>query len=347
MSKLKMIKIKDFLELITDYHSNGSYETLKKNVQLLDKEDYAIIIRTLNFERNDFKKEVLYVTKEAYNFLKKSYVLPNDILMNKISNAGSIYLMPNIEKPVTCGMNLFVLRFNNKVNQRYMFYNMKNVEDYIKNFSHGTTTTTITKEEVKNIILHIHDRKEQDKIEYILTALDNKIELNNKMNSELENMAKTIYDYWFLQFEFPNDEGKPYKSSGGKMIWNEELKKEIPEGWEVNKLEKYIKLERGISYTSKNIENKLGIPMINLASIDINKNYRPNELKFYEGKYNSQKEVFFGEMLIACTDLTRNADIIGSPILVPNDKEKYIYSMDLVKINLTDININPYYLYMR
>lgn len=174
MNKLKIVKIKDFLELITDYHSNGSYETLKKNVQLLEKEDYAVVIRTLNFERNDFKKELLYITEKAYNFLKKSYVLPNDILMNKISNAGSIYLMPNIKKPVTCGMNLFVLRFNNKVNQRYMFYNMKNVEEYIKSFSHGTTTTTITKEEVKNIVLHIHNRKEQDKIEYLLTALDKK-----------------------------------------------------------------------------------------------------------------------------------------------------------------------------
>lgn len=73
----------------------------------------------------------------------------------------------------------------------------------------------------------------QKKIGSLLKALDSKIENNNKINAELELMAKTIYDYWFLQFEFPNEEGKPYKSSGGKMVWNEELKREIPEGWEV------------------------------------------------------------------------------------------------------------------
>ena len=70
----------------------------------------------------------------------------------------------------------------------------------------------------------------------VLSSIDNKIENNNKINAELESLAKTIYDYWFLQFEFPNEEGKPYKSSGGKMVWNKELKREIPEGWAVKKL---------------------------------------------------------------------------------------------------------------
>ena len=75
----------------------------------------------------------------------------------------------------------------------------------------------------------------------IVQIIDSKIENNNKINAELESMAKTIYDYWFLQFEFPNEEGKPYKSSGGKMVWNEELKREIPEGWEVSHVKDCIK----------------------------------------------------------------------------------------------------------
>lgn len=83
--------------------------------------------------------------------------------------------------------------------------------------------------------------KTQVKIGELLCKMEEKIKLNNKINSELENMAKTIYNYWFLQFEFPNEEGKPYKSSGGKMIWNEELKKEIPDGWEVINIKNCIK----------------------------------------------------------------------------------------------------------
>ncbi len=72
----------------------------------------------------------------------------------------------------------------------------------------------------------------QQKISTVLSALDSKIELNNRINAELEQMAKTLYDYWFVQFDFPNQNGKPYKKNGGKMVWNKELKRDIPEGWE-------------------------------------------------------------------------------------------------------------------
>lgn len=76
----------------------------------------------------------------------------------------------------------------------------------------------------------------QNKIVEILSSIDRKISLNRRINSTLEAMAKQLYDYWFVQFDFPNEEGKPYKSSGGKMVWNEKLKREIPEGWEVKKI---------------------------------------------------------------------------------------------------------------
>lgn len=75
------------------------------------------------------------------------------------------------------------------------------------------------------------DIEEQHKIAKILSTIDDKIELNNKINSELEAMAKELYEYWFVQFDFPDEKGKPYKSSGWKMVWNEELKRDIPEGW--------------------------------------------------------------------------------------------------------------------
>ena len=286
------------------------------------------------------------MTKDAYDFLAKSYVLPDDILMNKIANAGSVYIMPDLKRPVTCGMNLFLLRFKKDVNQRYMYYNMKNVEKYIKSFAHGTTTTTITKDEVRNIDLWIHPKNEQDKIAELLSLIDSKIENNDKINNEIEAMAKTIYDYWFLQFEFPNEEGKPYKSSGGKMVWNEELKREIPEGWKVSSLRDKYSIERGLSYTSKDIESEEGIPMINLACIDINRNYRDGELKYHNGKVPEDAMLNSGDLLVACTDLTRNADIVGSPILVPYDDVRYTYSMDIAKLIPSKEYFNQYYLYM-
>ncbi|NDC93518.1 MAG: restriction endonuclease subunit S, partial [Flavobacteriales bacterium] len=77
---------------------------------------------------------------------------------------------------------------------------------------------------------------DQQKIASVLSSLDSKIELNNRINAELEAMAKTLYDYWFVQFDFTNAKGKPYKTSGGKMNWNEKLKRDVPVGWEVKTL---------------------------------------------------------------------------------------------------------------
>lgn len=104
---------------------------------------------------------------------------------------------------------------------------------YLFQAKQGSAQPNITMESIRETLILDIDLKIQKQISNILKLLDDKIQLNNKINAELESMAKTLYDYWFLQFEFPNEEGKPYKSSGGKMVWNEELKREIPEGWEV------------------------------------------------------------------------------------------------------------------
>ena len=94
-------------------------------------------------------------------------------------------------------------------------------------------------------VLPFPDKTTQQKIATVLSSLDSKIELNNRINSELEAMAKILYDYWFVQFDFPDTNGKPYKTSGGKMIWNKELKREIPEGWEVQHLSNIANITTG------------------------------------------------------------------------------------------------------
>ena len=101
--------------------------------------------------------------------------------------------MPDLHYPVTCGMNLFLIRFSKEVNQRYMYYCMKNSEAYIKSFAHGTTTKTITKDEVRSIDLLIHtDIEEQNRIERLLSAIDKKIENNNAINDNLANHSAMV-----------------------------------------------------------------------------------------------------------------------------------------------------------
>lgn len=103
--------------------------------------------------------------------------------------------------------------------------------------------------------------------------------------------------------------------------------------WKKAKISQLIEeFERGISYTSEEILDSTGIPMMNLACIDKTGFYRDGEMKFYSGKYAEEDLVYPNEMLIACTDLTRNADIIGTPIMVPCDNDFYLFTMDLAKL---------------
>lgn len=99
----------------------------------------------------------------------------------------------------------------------------------------------------------ISDPSVQVKVRKVLETIDKKIDLNNRINTELEAMAKTLYDYWFVQFDFPDANGKPYKTSGGKMVYNATLKREIPAGWNDSILGEFIELERGVTYSKEDV----------------------------------------------------------------------------------------------
>ncbi len=100
----------------------------------------------------------------------------------------------------------------------------------------GSTLPSMTFDSYYSVPVKLPSKEKQKEIANFIFQIIGKIEKNNEIIKELESMSKTLYDYWFLQFEFPNKEGKPYRTSGGKMVWNEELKREIPEGWKVSKI---------------------------------------------------------------------------------------------------------------
>lgn len=132
------------------------------------------------------------------------------------------------------------------VNPYYVYYWLKNKKDYLFKISNVTRTPILKKSLFEEVEINLPDKQYQDRVVRLLKNIDNTIENNIAIIDKLRLVVKTIYDYWFLQFEFPNEEGKPYKSSGGKMVWNEELQREIPEGWKVgnlsnNELTKIIK----------------------------------------------------------------------------------------------------------
>jgi type I restriction enzyme S subunit len=132
---------------------------------------------------------------------------------------------------------------------KFIFYliTQPNITEYLHTIGMNSVSSypSISPDDIGNLKFKIPDLPTQKSIAKVLSDLDAKIELNNKINRELEAMAKTLYDYWFVQFDFPDANGKPYKSSGGKMVYNAELKREIPEGWEVKIINKFIEVKDG------------------------------------------------------------------------------------------------------
>ena len=154
----------------------------------------------------------------------------------------------------------------------------------------------------------------EEKIANVLSSLDSKIELNNKINKELESMAKTLYDYWFVQFDFPDINGKPYKSSGGKMVYNQELKREIPDGWEVKKLGDYAEIKRGDLITAKEtLEGNIKVVAagINYSYLHSKSNRGKNTITISGSGANAGYINFWREPIFAsdCTTVRGKNDI--------------------------------------
>lgn len=212
-----------------------------------DKEHGKLLLRTSNLSGAgiDFN-DVKYITEDFYKRNQKSQLKKYDLLIARHGDNGKadIYeadepaqaLNVVIVEPDFSKISPYLLRY---------FFELPYVHKQIKGDVGGSVQGVINTKQISDLIIPINHSLNYSKIENTLRILEQKIDNNNKTICELEKMAKTIYDYWFLQFEFPNEEGKPYKTSGGKMVWNEELKREIPEEWKSGCLEEMIKICNG------------------------------------------------------------------------------------------------------
>ncbi|MBR6516099.1 MAG: restriction endonuclease subunit S, partial [Bacilli bacterium] len=331
-----LVSIGDQLDLITDYHSNGSYKTLREHVDLKETQDYALMVRTTNFEQNNFTDSLRYVDKSAYEFLEKSKVYPDDIIMNKIANAGSVYLMPDLKRPVSLAMNLFLLRMKPSVNQRYVYYYLKHNEKYLKTFAQGSVTKTITKDNVKKFPLVVPPLDIQNKIDYVLSLFYKKILALENINKNLQTLSKSLLKYHLEDF-------KPYLDKG---IKNSEIG-DIPKDWIVYEFDSISNIYNGYSYKGNELQQS-NSAMVTIKNFNRDGSFRTDGFKeiSYSNKVKDYHFVNEYDVLISCTDVTQDADIIGNCIILLDKKEynDLIMSMDLVKIESKKKEINNFLL---
>lgn len=236
MSNLKEYRLGDCVELVIDHR--GKTPT-KMGGDWVD--DGIRVISALNVHNGiiDNEDQIRCVSEEVYKRWMTEDIQRNDcFIASEGASLGENTIWDSEEK-IVLGQRLYAIRTNPNILDPWYFAAYMQTSKFrlqIDQISTGSTVFGISQPVLLNVKLLLPDIIEQRKIGLLYKNIKRKIQTNNKINAELESMAKTIYDYWFLQFEFPNEEGKPYKLSGGKMVWNEELKREIPEGWEVETL---------------------------------------------------------------------------------------------------------------
>lgn len=287
----------------------------------------------------DFSLARFHDSKKTYPSKKELQV--GDILINSTGagTAGRCAFIRELPKnySVVADSHILVVRISDFFIAGCVQYGLFNIEKLLQTFLDGSTGQgEFDKQRLLNVIIPIPNNPKY--IYQFLSNLDKKIVLNKQINARLEEMAKTLYDYWFVQFDFPDANGKPYKSSGGEMVFDETLKRKIPKGWEVKSLGTHITIKRGISYKSNEIKDT-GIPFINLNSFYLDGKFKFEGTKFFTGKIKNDDFISSGDLLIAVTDVTRNADIIGKAFILPDlFNNSPVMSCDVAKISSSELN---------
>jgi restriction endonuclease S subunit len=245
--ELANFKIGDFVE-VTDYVANGSFASLKENVNYLDSsspEKYAILVRTADFTRG-WNGDYVWVDQAAYSFLRKSKLEPGDLVLCNVGSVGIVFRVPQLNFPMSLGPNSVVCKTKDSeiIRQEYLYYYFLSPkgQSLLEELSGGSTVQPkFNKTVLRNSIISVPNLPHQDFISELLGAIDSKIQNNNVMAKTLEEMAQGVFRSWFLDFE-------PVKAKiAGKKIEGLDVETaalfpasmvdsdlgEIPSGWEV------------------------------------------------------------------------------------------------------------------
>lgn len=250
--KLKKIKLGDVLDVKRGTSLSGKYyDTTGTKIRLtLGNFNYPLG----GFKNNTSKLDIYFNGPVKDEFILKKGDVITPLTEQVRGLLGETARIPDSDVYIQSGDIGLLIPNENKLDKSYMYHLISS--DMIKNqLSKGAQQTKIrhtSPDKIKDCVAWIPDLNTQKQIGKFLDNIDSKIANNNAISKELESMAKTIYDYWFLQFEFPDKDGKPYKSNGGKMVWNDQLKQEIPEGWKVS----IVKNILGDYPRTKTIESK-------------------------------------------------------------------------------------------
>ena len=268
--ELKKYKIGDLAHVTRGASLGGEFYATQGNYVRLTCGNFDY--RNNCFKENQSKDNIYYTGGFKEDFLLEKGDVITPLTEQAIGLLGSTAKIPESGKYIQ-SQDIAKIDCNESLlDKDFAFYLISSacVKQQLSAAAQQTKIRHTSPDKIKECTVWIPSLDVQKRIGRILTDIDNKIAINRQINDNLEAMAKQLYDYWFVQFDFPNEEGKPYKSSGGAMVWNEKLKREIPQGWTAVKIKDVAQTYSGGTPTSTNSEYYDGgdIPWINSGELN-------------------------------------------------------------------------------
>ena len=233
MADIRKYKLADYIDSFGDgIHGTPNYDE--------NGEYYFINGNNLKNGKIEITSNTLKISSDEYKRIKRN-LSDNTLLISINGTLGNIAFYNN--EKIALGKSACFLNLNKCACRPFIRYVLESKEfkTYMNRVAGQSTIKNVSPTQVSEYEFFAPSYSDQARIAKVLSTIDREITINREINRNLEELAKQIYDYWFVQFDFPNEEGKPYKSSGGKMVWNETLKREIPADWEVKKLNACLK----------------------------------------------------------------------------------------------------------
>lgn len=325
MISFQPIKIKEIGDVITG-------RTPKTDTEDNYGDDYMFIGPTDLHDCFKIEKSEKMISAQGLKSIKSSTIDGISICVGCIGwDMGNVGLV--MEKCATNQqINSITNIQDNSYNPFYIYYWLKEKKQFLFDQANVTRTPILNKTDFSNIEINLPEKPYQDKVAHFLKLLDDKIIINNKINTTLENMIKQIYDLWFVQFDFPDKDGEPYKSSGGKMIYNENLKRDIPYGWEVQDFGYNHEIYRGELITNKT-KKKGTIKVVSSGfsfSYFHNKANRSANIITVSASGNAGHVNFWREAIFASDCVTVQGESVAKTLLAfqfLKTIQKYLYSL--------------------
>ena len=219
-----------------------------------------------------------------------------------------------------------------------MWFSRPEFDRYARYHSHGSTRETFDWDDMCEVQLPIPSIDKQRAIVAEYQSIENKIAINNQICEKLEATAQALYRHWFVDFEFPDEEGKPYKSSGGAMVYNDELEKEIPEGWEVKELGEIVDYKKGYAFKSEDY-TEIGKSIIRVS--DLGSRYI-NDSEFYRISKKDIYESFsvqYRDLIVTTVGSwpTNPFSVVGKVVRTPSFADGYYLNQNMVRLRFQDI----------